>query len=198
VPVANIRAADASSTHDPLPISSQRELGKIQMLKRLRGNAKKAPAPYRGSGADGRHSSRISTGRDLLPNEDGRSRWARLLKATYRALIQHCGGDDIISDVQRMACRRVGALEAELIHIEDRIASIRRKGKEPPTSLLSTYASLTAQQHRLSKELGWSRHAKPLNDEPKDLQSYLASKTNGHQHRNGRTHAMTIEHGDID
>ncbi|QWG13642.1 hypothetical protein KMZ29_02575 [Bradyrhizobium sediminis] len=173
-------------------------MGKIEMLKRLRANARKAPAPYRGSSADGRHSSRISTGRDLLPNEDGRSRWARLLKATYRALIQHCGGDDIISDMQRMACRRVAALEAELIHIEDRIAKLRRSRREPPASLLATYASLTAQQHRLSKELGWSRHAKPLNDEPKDLQSYLASKANAHHHRNGRIHALTIEHEDID
>jgi hypothetical protein len=120
----------------------------------------------------GRHSSRISTGRDLLSNEDGRSRWARLLKATYRALIQHCGGDDVISDVQRMACRRIGALEAELVHIEDRLARLRRSRKEPPATLLSTYASLTAQQHRLSKELGWDRHAKPRDIAPQSPHDY--------------------------
>jgi hypothetical protein len=163
------------------------------MAKRVRATAKKAPAPYRGSSADGRHSSRISTGRDLLPNEDGRSRWARLLKATYRALIQHCGGNDAINDMQRMACRRIGALEAELVHIEDRIARLRRSRKEPPASLLSTYASLTAQQHRLSKELGWDRHAKPINDEPKDLQEYLASRA---RRANG-SHGLIIEHEEI-
>jgi hypothetical protein len=185
-----------ASTHGPLPISSQPEPGKIAMPKRLRGEAKKSPAPYRGSSADGRHSSRISNGRDLLPNEDGRSRWARLLKATYRALIQHCGGEDAASDTQRMACRRIGALEAELVHLEDRIARLRRSRREPPHSLLQSYVSLTAQQHRLNKEIGWDRHSKPLNDEPKDLQAYLASK-NGHR-RNGRSHGMTIEHEEAD
>src|SRR3954471_9568833 len=89
------------------------------MPKREKATQKSPPACPRGSGADGRHSSRISTGRDLLPNEDGRSRWARLLKATYRALIQHCGGDEAVTDPQRIACRRIGALEAELIHMED-------------------------------------------------------------------------------
>jgi hypothetical protein len=169
-----------------------------QMVKRIRAaTSKKAPAPYRGSSADGRHSSRISTGRDLLPNEDGRSRWARLLRSTMQAMIAHCGPG--ISDTQRMACRRIGALEAELIFTEDRIASIRRKGREPPTSLLSTYSSFAAQQRRLMMDLGWNAsNAKPTN-EPHDLQEYIARKaTNGHQHRNGRSHAMTVEHEDAD
>lgn len=103
----------------------------------------------------------------------------------------------MISDVQRMACRRIGALEAELVFIEDRIAKLRRNRKEPPHTLLQSYASLTAQQHRLSKELGWDRHAKAVNDEPKDLHEYLARKSNGHRHRNGRDHAVILDHEDI-
>src|SRR4051794_9347485 len=118
------------------------------MPKRVKATQKKPPASPRGSGAAGRHSSLITTGRDLLPNEDGRSRWARLLKATYRALIQHWGGDDAVTDPQRIACRRVGALEAELVHMEDRLARLRRSRKEPPQSLLQSYASLTSQQLR--------------------------------------------------
>ncbi|WP_407186702.1 hypothetical protein [Bradyrhizobium centrosematis] len=103
-----------------------------------------------------------------------------MLKATYRALIQHCGGDDAVTDPQRIACRRIGALEAELVHIEDRLARLRRSRKEPPQSLLQSYASLTAQQLRLSREIGWERHAKPLNDEPQDLHSYLARRSASH------------------
>lgn len=102
-----------------------------------------------------------------------------------------------MTDVQRIVCRRCATIEAELVHLEDRIAKLRRSRKEPPHSLLQSYTSLTAQQFRLTKEIGWSRNAKPINDEPKDLQSYLASKANGH-HRNGRTHAMTIKHEDAD
>lgn len=123
---------------------------------------------------DGRHSSRVSSGRDLLPFEDGRSVWARIMKSTLSALIAHCGGDDATSDVRRMACRRIAALEAELISHEDRIASVRRRGKEPPASLLQTYIMLTNQQLRLSKEIGWDRSKKNVKDI--DLASYIRGK----------------------
>lgn len=165
------------------------------MVKRLRGNAKNAPALYTGKHDDGRHSSRIANGKRMLPLEDGRSVWARLQKSTFRALIQHCGGESIVTDMVKIACRRCATLEAELVMIEDRIAKLRRNRKEPPHSLLQTYGSLTAQQMRLSRALGWDRHAKAIN-EPHDLQTYLASKANGH--RNGRAHAMTIDAEEVD
>lgn len=162
------------------------------MVKSRKADARKAPAPHGGSGADGRQSSRISTGRDLLPNEDGRSRWARLVKATYRALIQHCGGDDTVTDPQRIACRRIGALEAELVFIEDRLARLRRSRKEPPATLLSTYAALTGQQHRLSRELGWDRHSKLRDVTPQTPRDYLRSRIIDHDDEprvNGRVRA---------
>jgi hypothetical protein len=183
-------------THGPLPISSQPEPGKIAMPKRLRGEAKNAPALYTGKHDDGRHSSRIANGKRMLPIEDGRSVWARLQKSTYRALLAHLGGDDRVTDVQRIVCRRCATIEAELVHLEDRLAKLRRSRKEPPHSLLQSYASLTAQQLRLTKQIGIDRQSMPLNDEPKDLQAYLASK-NGHR-RNGRSHGMTIEHEEVD
>lgn len=185
-----------SLTRKPAPVRAGAN-GSCDMVKRLRGNAKKAPALYTGKHDDGRHSSRIANGKRMLPLEDGRSVWARLQKSTFRALIAHLGGDDATNDMQRIACRRCATLEAELVMIEDRIAKLRRSRKEPPASLQATYASLTAQQHRLTKEIGWDRHAKPIN-EPHDLQSYLASKTTKGHHRNGRAHALTIEHEDAD
>ncbi|MGM5051337.1 hypothetical protein AB8A20_20860 [Tardiphaga sp. 604_B6_N1_1] len=96
------------------------------------------------------------------------------MKSTLSALIAHCGGDDATSDVRRMACRRIAALEAELISHEDRIASVRRRGKEPPASLLQTYIMLTNQQLRLSKEIGWDRSKKNVKDI--DLASYIRGK----------------------
>lgn len=139
---------------------------------------------------DGRHGSRVNAGRDLLPTEDGRSRWARLLKSTLGAIISHCGGKDQMSSVQLMAARRIAALEAELIYSEDRIASIRRKGKEPPASSLQTYAMLANQQLRISKQIGWERFAKQVNPTP-DLRSYIASKARGKL--NGH-HSQVIDH----
>jgi hypothetical protein len=124
-------------------------------------------------------------GRDLLPFEDGRSLWARMMRDVYIGLVQHCGGNDNITDTRRMCCRRIAALEAELVSHEDRIASIRRRGKEPPASLLQTYGMLADRQRRLSEAIGWDRHTK---DTTPSLQDYIKSKTKA----NG--HARTIEH----
>lgn len=131
---------------------------------------------------DGRHSSRVSTGRDLLPYQDGRSLWARLMRDTLAGLISHCGGDAAVSDTRRMACRRIAALEAELVSHEDRIASLRRRGKEPPASLLQTYGMLADRQRRLSEAVGWDRHAKAINEITLEqhIASKVAGRSNGH------------------
>lgn len=152
------------------------------MVRRVR-----LPSSSGATGKDGRHSSRVGTGRDLLPFEDGRSLWARLMRDTYIGLVAHCGGNDEISDTRRMACRRIAALEAELVSLEDRIASIRRRGKEPPTVLLQSYGMLADRQRRLSEAIGWDRHQKSVNEI--DLQSYIKAKTKA----NGR-HAGMIDH----
>lgn len=123
---------------------------------------------------DGRHSSRVAMGRDLLPTQDGRSLWARMMRDTYVGLVAHCGGPDVISDTRRMAARRVAALEAELVSIEDRIAAIRRRGKEPPAAILQTYGMLADRQRRLSEALGWDRDAKNAKDIT--LTDYIAAK----------------------
>jgi hypothetical protein len=59
--------------------------------------------------------SRISNGSTLLPTGDGNSIWARLMRDVLASLIVHLGGD--ASETQRMACRRIAALEAELEHV---------------------------------------------------------------------------------
>ena len=153
------------------------------MVRRVR-----LPSSSGATGKDSRHSSRVGTGRDLLPFEDGRSLWARLMAHTYIGLVEHCGGNDEISDTRRMACRRIAALEAELVSLEDRIASIRRHGKQPPTVLLQSYGMLADRQRRLSEAIGWDRHQKSVNEI--DLQSYIRSKAKAKA--NGR-HAGVIE-----
>jgi hypothetical protein len=144
-------------------------------------NNRKKLAPYRGKHDDGRHSSRVVSGKDLLPHEDGRSRWARLLRSTMQAMIAHCGPD--ISDTRRMACRRIAAIEAELIYAEDRIAKIRRQGKEPPASLIKTYSLLSHQQRRLMIDIGWNKTLsdKPPSKEPTDLADYIADRARAKQ-----------------
>ncbi|MDR6657788.1 hypothetical protein J2W51_000330 [Tardiphaga robiniae] len=118
--------------------------------------------------------SRVTNGKVILPYQDGRSLWARIMRDSLQSLVAHCGGEDLMSETRRMAARRVAALEAELIMMEDRIASIRGKAKQPPPSLLQLYGMLADRQRRLSEALGWDRSKKPVNDI--DLASYIRGK----------------------
>jgi hypothetical protein len=45
---------------------------------------------------------RLTNGTSFLPTADGRSVWARIARDTYAALIVHCGGNDLISEPQRL------------------------------------------------------------------------------------------------
>jgi hypothetical protein len=118
--------------------------------------------------------SRIGNGSALLPSVDGRSVWARILRDTLGALASHCGGADLMSETTRLLARRVATLEAELIFLEDRFASVRTKGGEPQASDLDLYGRLADRQRRLAEPLGWERRAK--NVTPPTLAEYLASK----------------------
>src|SRR4051794_35789318 len=95
-----------------------------------------------------RTRSRIANGNALLPS-DNRSMWARIMRDTLATLIAHCGGEDLISDTRRLAARRVAALEAELIFLEDKFATARAAGAEPPADALDLYGRLADRQRRL-------------------------------------------------
>ncbi len=50
--------------------------------------------------------SRLTNGRgDLLPSIDGRSTWARLARDVIGAMTAHLGGDDNVTEPQRMIVR---------------------------------------------------------------------------------------------
>jgi|SRR6516165_1550422 len=119
--------------------------------------------------------SRITNGTALLPTVDGRSLWARLMRDTCRAVIQHCGGDSAISELERMTARRIGALEAELIHMEDKFATIRAAGGEPDAGSLDLYQRLANSQRRCCESIGWQRRPKDLTMAP-HLRHYLDAR----------------------
>lgn len=113
--------------------------------------------------------SRIGNGSAILPTTDGRSIWARIMRDTLEALIQHCGGLDTVSDVERMACRRCATLEAELIFLEDKFAQLRADGKAPTLEDLDCYGMLADRQRRLSEPLGLRRRAKDITPRLQDI-----------------------------
>ena len=61
-----------------------------------------------------------------------------------------------------MQARRASALEAELVYIEDRIASLRAEGEEPPAADLQLYCTLANAQRRHCEALGWDRTARDV------------------------------------
>src|SRR5215510_825506 len=75
--------------------------------------------------------SRLSDGRQLLKGVHSQSAWARLYRDKYDALVAHCGGEDQITEPQRMRIRRICTLETELCFQESDIAATRANGETP-------------------------------------------------------------------
>src|SRR5262249_16590832 len=95
-----------------------------------------------------RHRSRVSNGSQILPTAHSQSVWARLLRDTRDLMVAHLGGEDMISETQRLAVRRVGSFEAELIFLEDKFAKARHAGSEPDRDDLLLYNTLANGQRR--------------------------------------------------
>jgi hypothetical protein len=107
--------------------------------------------------------SAVTNGK-MVPGMDGRSAYARIMRDTYAALIVHCGGSDMVSEPQRLMCRRLAALEAELIEREMEFVQLRAEGREPDIWAVDVYGRLADRQRRLADPLGWQRTAKPGTD----------------------------------
>jgi hypothetical protein len=93
------------------------------------------------------------------------------MRETFECLLIHCGGEGVVSETQRLVARRIGTLEAELVFIEDKLASIRAVGGEPEERLIDLYGRLADRQRRLADPLGW--HRTPRNVTP-SLRDQLA------------------------
>ena len=107
--------------------------------------------------------SRITRGSKLLPSVHEQSVWARIMRDTLDAVTEHCGGEGYMSELKRMQARRIAALEAECVHLEDRIAQSRLAGEEPPAAVIDLYCRIANGQRRHCEALGWERTARNLN-----------------------------------
>jgi hypothetical protein len=94
------------------------------------------------------------------------------MRDTYLAVIAHCGGDDAISELERMIARRISALEAELVHWEDKMAAIRAAGGEPDVMSMDLYSRLSNTHRRHCEAIGWQRRPR---DVTPALNDYVAS-----------------------
>ena len=112
-------------------------------------NPKRTPESRKKSGR-----ARITNGSELLPSVDGRSIWAQVFRDTLDAMVNHCGGQDVISEPKRMISRRSSVLEVELLHMEDQMAQVRASGGIPEPALLDLYSRLSNTQRRHLEAIG--------------------------------------------
>jgi hypothetical protein len=117
-------------------------------------------------GKDGRRRPRSRVFRHnapVLPTDDGRSVWARIRRDCYFAILAHCGGEDVVTETQKLAIRRLSTFEAELIFCEDKFAAIRANGDEPDSADIDIYGRMVEKQRRLCNDLGWARTSRNVN-----------------------------------
>ena len=117
--------------------------------------------------------SRLTNGADLLPSVDQRSTWARMFRDMTESMADHCGGADRLSEPERMVCRRIAAMEVELVHLEAKFAKQRANGADPATNDIDLYSRLGNTQRRMLETVGMSRRPRDVTPQ---LQDYLSSK----------------------
>jgi hypothetical protein len=113
-----------------------------------------------------RARSRVTNGRTLFVEGDGRGPWARRWRDLCEAHIADLGGAASLSEAQRSLIRRCATIEVELERIEGRLS-----GGE--SCDLSAYATAAGHLRRILETLGIER--KPRDVTP-PFQQYLAQK----------------------
>ena len=69
-----------------------------------------------------------------------------------------------------MLSRRVGAFEAELIHLEDGFARARSEGRAPKAEELDLYSRMSSAQRRMLEAIGLQRVPRDITP---DLSDYV-------------------------
>jgi hypothetical protein len=126
-----------------------------------------------------RPQSRVRAGKRALPTAHSQSIWARLFRDVQGALVQPVGGEENVSETQRLAIRRVASFEAELIFLEDSFALARTDGRVPEPADLNLYATMANAQRRFCEALGWQRTPRDLT---MPLATYIQQPTKGESH----------------
>jgi hypothetical protein len=106
-----------------------------------------------------RHSvmTRITSGKVLVADSDGRSLWSRRMRDLMALYTSDRGGEDQLSEAQRSMIRRIAVLEIELEQMEQRFAADDRT-----PSLIHQYQRVVNTSRRLHQVLGISRVAKDI------------------------------------
>ena len=118
---------------------------------------------------DRTNRARITNGRTLLPNVDGRSAWARRFRDVVHLYASDQGGDDNLSEGRRSLIRRCACLQTELEILETKFAL----AGGADAGDLDLYQRASANLRRLLEAIGLDRQPRDITP---SLQEYIDSK----------------------
>ena len=101
-----------------------------------------------------RTRSKVTNGRALFVEGDGRSPWSRRWRDLVEAHASDLGGIDHLSEAQRSLIRRVATIEIQLEEVEGKLS-------EGKSADLSAYATASSHLRRLFETLGLNHGRKP-------------------------------------
>ena len=113
--------------------------------------------------------SRITNGRTLLANVDGRSLWARRLRDLIELHVADLGGPDAISEAEKSIVRRVATLTVELERLEAEFAQAGGADADG----LDLYQRTAGNLRRLLDAIGIRRRPR---DVTPSLKEYIEAK----------------------
>ena len=111
---------------------------------------------------------RVSNGRDVLPNADGRSIIARRYKTIAAAILVDQGGADQCSEARQQLVRRFAAAAVLAERLEAKLAN----GEEID---IAQHALLVSSMVRVARQIGVNRIAKDIS--VPSLEQYLRGKS---------------------
>jgi hypothetical protein len=102
--------------------------------------------------------SRISNGKKLLMDVDGRSGWARRMRDLIQLHLADLAGEDAVSEAEKSIIRRAAALTVEL----ERMESVFAVAGEALPEQLDLYQRTANSLRRLLESIGLERRAKTI------------------------------------
>jgi len=85
------------------------------------------------------------------------------------SMTNHLGGENNVTEPQRMLVRRVACFEAELVFLEDGFARARSEGHAPDPPDLDLYSRMASAQRRHLEAIGLQRVPRDITPAPLDF-----------------------------
>jgi hypothetical protein len=84
------------------------------------------------------------------------------MRDTMQAMISHVGGEEIVTEPQRMISRHVAVLDTEALFLADKIGAARNAGEEPAEKTIDLFNRVVANQRRLLEAAIGTRVARDI------------------------------------